>query len=63
MAAVCRPPLCAQDMNKEPVLGFQANESIHFKTAPGALESIMMRNDDICEDGNLQNGSAVQTFF
>lgn len=49
-------------MNKEPVLGFQASES-HFKTPPGALESIMMGNDDICEDGNLQNGSAVQTFF
>lgn len=49
-------------MNKEPVLDFQASES-HFKTPPGALESIMMGNDDICEDGNLQNGSAVQTFF
>lgn len=49
-------------MNKEPVLGFQANIS-HFKSAPGALESIKMGNDDICEDGNLQNGSATQTFF
>lgn len=50
-------------MNKEPVLGFQDNKSSHFKTPPEALESIMMGNYDICGDGNLQNGSAVQTFF
>lgn len=49
-------------MNKEYVLGFQANEISHFKTAPATLESIMMGYDR-CENGNLQNGSAVQTFF
>ena len=63
IAAVSRSPLCAQDMNKELLLGFQATENSHFKTLPGALELIMMGNNDICEDGNLQSKSAVQTFL